>query len=106
MSNVIQTALANAIQQFGENYDLIRSGTTLPRRAIIAPMDNSTAGVYFDSNEQVGLEKPAQVLYSVDVSDPPVSGDVYSRDGRLWTVRKTYFTRVNDVVVMILCLCD
>ncbi len=91
----------------GEAFLLIRAGVNLPRRGLFAPMDGPTAGTYFDSNEAVGLLRPALSLYLDGASpDPPLAGDVFFRDGRLWTVRKTHFFRLGSVPLLILALCD
>ena len=91
----------------GEDFILIRSGENRPHRALFAPMDGAAAGTYFDANESVGLLRPALSLYMDGASpDPPVAGDVFFRDGRLWTVRKTHFFRLGDAPLLILALCD
>lgn len=91
----------------GEAFLLIRSGENRPHHGLFAPMDGQTAGTYFDANESVGLLRPALSLYLDGAEpDPPVSGDVFFRDGRLWTVRKTHFFRLGSVPLLILALCD
>ena len=106
MSSFLLAPVVAAFAQYGEDYILIRGGVNLPHRGLFAPMDNATTGVYFDANEEVGLLKPAQLLYMAAPADPAVAGDIYTRDGRLWTVRKTYDFRVSGVVIVQLCLCD
>ena len=106
MSSFLLAPVVAAFALYGEDFDLIRSGETRPHRGLFAPMDNATTSVYFDANESVGLLRPAQVLYMAAPADPAVSGDVYFRDGRLWTVRKTYDFRVSGVVIVQLSLCD
>lgn len=91
----------------GEAFTLIRAGASLPGRGLFAPMDGATAGTYFDANESVGLLRPALSLYlDGALADPPVTGDVFFRDGRLWTVRKTQMFRLGDTPLLILALCD
>jgi len=96
----------------GEAFTLIRSGVNRAGRGLFAPMDGATTGTYFDANESVGLLRPALSLY-LDGSptgtfgaDPPVAGDVFFRDGRLWTIRKTQFFRLGETPLLILALCD
>ncbi len=58
-------------------------------------MDSGTAATYFDANETVGLLRPALSLYlDGSLADPPLVNDIYFRDGRLWTVRKTQTFRL------------
>ena len=96
----------------GEAFTLIRSGVNQPRVGLFAPMDGATAGTYFDANELVGLLRPALSLYldgspsSASGADPPVAGDVFFRDGRLWTIRKTQFFRLGETPLLIQALCD
>jgi len=69
--------------------------------------DGQTVATYFDANESVGLQKPALSLYlDGGQTDPPLVNDVYFRDGRLWTVRKTQLFRLGDTPLLILALCD
>jgi hypothetical protein len=72
-------------------------------------MDNSTTSEFFDANEAVGLIKPSQSLY-LEAGDDPASvavpGDIYFRDGRLWTVRKVHVYRIKDTPLVLLALCD
>ncbi len=98
--------------RYGESFTLIRAGVSLPRRGLFAPTDGATAGTYFDANESVGLVRPALSLYedgspgSASGADPPAGGDLFFRDGRLWTVRKTQLFRLGDAPLLILALCD
>lgn len=98
--------------RYGEAFTLIRAGQNLPRRGLFAPTDGQTAGTYFDANESVGLVRPALSLYldggpaSASGADPPGGGDIFFRDGRLWTVRKTQLFRLGDTPLLILALCD
>ncbi len=93
--------------RYGEAFTLIRSGQNHPGQGLFAPMDGQTAGTYFDANESVGLLRPALSLYADGgQSDPPLAGDVFFRDGRLWTVRKTQTFRLGDTPLLILALCD
>lgn len=91
----------------GEAFTLTRGGAGRALRGLFAPMDGQTVGTYFDANESVGLQKPALSLYmDGGQADPPRVNDVYVRDGRLWTVRKTQFFRMGDTPLLILALCD
>lgn len=94
---------------YAEPFSLIRSGDSSDRRGLFLPMDNGTTGEFFDANEAVGLLRPAQSLY-LEAGDDPASvavpGDVYFRDGRLWTVRKTQAYRVGGTALVLLALCD
>jgi len=91
----------------GEAFTLTRAGASRTLLGLFAPMDGQTVGTYFDANESVGLLKPALSLY-IDggQTDPPLVNDVYTRDGRLWTVRKTQVFRLGDTPLLILALCD
>lgn len=91
----------------GEAFTLIRAGANHPGTGLFAPMDSGTTASYFDANESVGLLRPALSLY-VDgaMADPPVANDVFFRDGRLWTVRKTQTFREGGTALLILALCD
>jgi len=106
MSTFLLAPVLAAFALYGEDFILQRSGVNLPHRGLFGPLDGATTTIYFDANETVGLLRPAQVLYMAAPADPAVSGDVYMRDGRLWTVRKTYFFRFSGVVIVQLCLCD
>ncbi len=91
----------------GELFTLIRASRNRPAVGLFAPMDGQTSGTYFDSNEAVGLLRPALVLYADGAQpDPPLAGDIFFRDGRLWTVRKTHVFRLGDLPLLILALCD
>ena len=67
-----------------------------------------TAGTYFDANESVGLLRPAlsPVHGRRAVPTRRAPNDVFFRDGRLWTVRKTQFFRLGDTPLLLLALCD
>jgi len=93
--------------RYGEAFTVIRAGQNRPGRGLFAPMDGQAAGTYFDANEAVGLLRPALSLYGDGGQpDPPLAGDVFFRDARLWTVRKTQFFRLGDTPLLILALCD
>ena len=93
--------------RYGEALTLVRSGESLPLRGLCAPMDAATAGTYFDANESVGLLRPALSLYLDGAApNPPTLNDVFFRDGRLWTVRKTVTFRLGDTPMLLLALCD
>ena len=91
---------------YGEALTLVRSGESRTMQGVCAPMDNATAGTFFDANESVGLLRPALSLYVAGSSDPPTLNDVFFRHDRLFTVRKTHLYHVADVVVLCLVLAD
>ena len=93
--------------RYGEALTLVRGGVNHPVRGLCAPTDGAEAGAYYDANESVGLLRPALSLY-VDggSADPPLPNDVFFRDGRLWTVRKTFAFRLGDTPLLLLALCD
>jgi hypothetical protein len=108
MSQVaLQRQVALLLRQYGESFTLTRAGTTIGGIGLFAPLDNSNVAIFFDANEQVGLLRPALNLY-VDGggSNPPLPADVFFRDGRLWTVRKTFTYRISGTAILLLCLCD
>lgn len=93
--------------RYGESFSLVRSGAARPACGLFAPMDASEAGTYFDANESVGLLRPALSLYMDGATpDPPQVNEVFFRDGRLWTVRKTQLFRLDDAPLLLLALCD
>lgn len=104
----VQRPLTAAFVHYGETITITRSGAAQPpQQGFCAPMDNSTTGVYFDANEAVGLLKPALILYlDATTATVPVTGDIFFRDGRTWTVRKIHFFRISNTIVLILALCD
>ena len=91
--------------RYGETFTLIRSGVNRPGLGVFAPLDAGETGTYFDGNETVGLLRPALSLYA-DGSDPPALNDLFYRDGRLWTVRKTQIFRLVSTPLLVLALCD
>lgn len=92
---------------YGESWIRLRAGERRTFSGVFAPLDGPTLGVYFDGNESVALLHPALALY-VDGADPdlPAAGDVFYRDGRLWTIRKTQVFRWGDTPLLALALCD
>lgn len=94
---------------YAEPFTMIRAGESSGNRGLFLPMDNSITGEFFDANEAVGLIKPSQSLYLEPGDDPfsvAASGDIYFRDGRLWTVRKVHVYRINNTPLVLLALCD
>ena len=93
--------------RYGEAFTFIRAGMNHSGTGLFAAMDSQTTASYFDANESVGLLRPALSLY-VDgaLTDPPIANDVFFRDGRLWTIRKTQTFRQGDTPLLILALCD
>lgn len=102
-----QRRVAALMTRYGESLTLVRAGVNLPLQGLCAPMDGGTAGTYFDANESVGLLRPALSLYVDGVqANQPTANDVFFRDGRLWTVRKTVTFRLGDTPMLLLALCD
>ncbi len=106
MRDFLTRPVADMFRRYGEDFTLDRAGSLTPRRGLMVPMSNSDTAVYFDANESVGLIKPALSLYLPGTEDAPLEGDIFTRAGRLWTVRKTWPFVVNNVVVVYLALCD
>ena len=93
--------------RYGEAFALLRSGVSRPCLSVFAPLDGPASGTYFDGNETVGLLRPALSLYADGADpDPPALNDLFYRDGRLWTVRKTQIFRLVNTPVLVLALCD
>ena len=98
--------LAALVALYGESVTLIRASREKgPQSAFISPIGDQYVGTFYDSNEAVGLIRPTLTLHLVD-GEVPLSGDIFFRDGRLFTIRKTHLYRVVDVVVLILALAD
>lgn len=93
--------------RYGETFTLIRSGVNRPSLGLFAPLEAGATGTYFDGNETVGLSRPALSLYADGSGpDPPALNDLFYRDGRLWTVRKTQIFRLVSTPLLVLALCD
>lgn len=92
---------------YGETWTRLRAGISRSQLGLFTPMDSPAVGTYFDGNESVGLLHPALALYTDGAdSDPPVADDLFYRDGRLWTIRKTQVFRLVSTPALILALCD
>lgn len=93
--------------RYGEGYTLTHAGVSRGRLGVFALLDGPATGTYFDGNESVGLLRPALSLYS-DGTDPdlPAVNDLFFRDSRLWTVRKTQLFRLVGTPLLALALCD
>lgn len=93
--------------RYGEAFTLTRAGVDHPGLGVFAPLDAGATETYFDGNETAGLLRPALSLYT-DGADPnpPVVNDLFYRDGRLWTVRKTQVFRLVSTPLLVLALCD
>ncbi len=93
--------------RYGEMFTLTRTGADRRGLGMFAPLDAGETGTYFDGNETVGLLRPALSLYT-DGADPnpPALNDLFYRDGRLWTVRKTQIFRWGGTPLLVLALCD
>ena len=101
-----QERLTALVALYGEAFTLNRAGEDLARTAFITPIGDQYVNTFYDANEAVGLLRPTMTLYLVGNTDPPVGGDIFFRDGRLFTIRKTHLYRVADVIVLILALAD
>jgi hypothetical protein len=92
-----------------EHFTLVRAGSGSDQLGLFLPMDNSVTSTFFDANESVGLQKPALTLY-MEPGDNPSSlcrvNDVFNRDDRLWTVRKTHVYRIGNTPLVLLVLSD
>ena len=115
MSDIRAVAYGRRIRAiFGRAAELItveQAGVGRDYRALLAPMTNAEAAVYFDANESVGLTKPSLSAWFEGEDVPgaagaPLVGDIFTRDRRLWTVRKTQIFRKGDRALLVLALCD
>ena len=111
MTDVLAAARARRVsalfRSYGETWTRIRGGVNQPQLGVFTPMDGPTLGTYFDGNESVGLAHPALALYADGADpDPPAANDLFYRDGRLWTIRKTQVFRLVSTPVLVLALCD
>ena len=102
-----QARVSAGFGRFGEAVTTERAGVGRDRRGMFAPLDLSASSVYFDANEAVGLVRPGLLFYLDGAdTDPPLSGDIFTRDGRLWTVRKTQTFRLGDTPLLVVAVCD
>ena len=102
-----QMRVSAGFGRFGETVTVERAGIGRDRRGVFAPLDLSAASVYFDANEAVGLVRPGLLFYGDGAdADPPLVGDIFTRDGRLWTVRKTQTSRLGGTPLVVLAVCD
>ena len=111
MSDLLALSRARRVSalfvRYGETFTLTRAGVSRSRLGVFTPLDGPATGTYFDGNESVGLLRPALSLYC-DGSDPdpPAVNDLFFRDGRLWTIRKTQIFRLVSTPLLVLALCD
>ncbi len=102
-----QARVTAGFGRFGETVTTERAGVSRDRRGVFAPLDLSAASVYFDANEAVGLLRPGLLFYGDAAdADPPLVGDIFTRDGRLWTVRKTQTFRLGETPLLVVAVCD
>ncbi len=102
-----QARVSAGFERFGEAVMTERAGAARTRRGVFAPLDLSASSVYFDANEAVGLVRPGLLLYLDGAdADPPLAGDIFTRDGRLWTVRKVQAFRLGDTPLLVVAVCD
>lgn len=99
--------IAGLFAHTGESFTLIQASRERPCVGLFVVGSFQTVGAFYDSNEAVGLIRPALSVYvSGAEPQPPLSGDLFFRDGREWTVRKTWIFRVGDTAALNLALCD
>ena len=102
-----QARVSAGFGRFGEAVTTERVGALRERQGVFAPLDLSASAVYFDANEAVGLVRPGLLLYLDGAdADPPLVGDIFTRDGRLWTVRKTQTFRLGNTPLLVMAVCD
>ncbi len=102
-----QARVSAGFERFGETVTVERAGIGRDRRGVFAPLDLSASSVYFDANEAVGLVRPGLIFYGDGGdSDPPLVGDIFTRDGRLWTVRKVQTFRLGGTPLVVEAVCD
>ncbi len=102
-----QARVSAGFGRFGEGVTVERAGVGRDRRGVFAPLDLSASSVYFDANEAVGLVRPGLLFYLDGAdADPPLVGDIFTRDGRLWTVRKTQTFRLGNTPLLVVAVCD
>ena len=102
-----QARVSAGFGRFGETVTTERAGIGRERQGVFAPLDLSAASVYFDANEAVGLVRPGLLMYLNGAdADPPLAGDIFTRDGRLWTVRKVQTFRLGDTPLLVVAVCD
>ncbi len=102
-----QARVSAGFRRFGETVTTERAGVGRDRRGVFAPLDLSASSVYFDANEAVGLVRPGLLFYLDGAdADPPLAGDIFTRDGRLWTVRKVQTFRLGDTPLLVVAVCD
>lgn len=109
----VQNAVGAAFAQFGSDLTVTTAGAGRTVRAILSPMDNASAAIYFDANEQVGLFKPSVLLYVAGTEPhPPLVDDTFTDadfpgpSRTTITVLKVQAFRVAGVVALYLALCD
>ncbi len=102
-----QARVSAGFRRFGEAVTVERAGASRARRGVFGPLDLASSSVYFDANEAVGLTRPGLLFYGDGAdADPPQAGDIFTRDGRLWTVRKTQTFRLGDTPLVAVAVCD
>ncbi len=86
--------IAAKIAAFGEDYIL----GSVTYRGIFKPLDSSTMNIYLDDVEKFGVIHPGLLL----VTAPDVSisiSDTINRDGRTFTVIKTFLQSIASTPV-------
>jgi hypothetical protein len=110
-ADAYQKRLAGLFAQSAASVTVTRGGVDHTSSCFYEPMDNNTANLYFDGNEEVGLVRPALMLW-LQASAEVLVGDVFTYDiltrpgGDLYTVRKLYYFRQGTTPLVLLALCD
>ena len=101
-----QQRVAALLGLYGEAITLERAGESRNTVGVMSPIDDQYINTFYDADEAVGLLRPTLTVYLAGNDAPPLVADIFTRDERLWTVRKVYPWRVVDVIVFYLALCD
>ena len=68
--------------------------------------DGPLVAQYFDSSEALDLIRPVLAVYLDPTVYVPVVGDTFSRDGRLFTVRRVGLYKECGTALLLAALCD
>ena len=101
-----QARVAAAFARYGEAFTLTHNGADSTLTGVFAPLDATTANVYFDPNEAAELVRPGLIVYLDGTVTPPAAGDTLTRDGRLYQVRRVDVRRVAGVPLVVVVILD
>ena len=101
-----QQRVAQAFARFGEAFTLTHDGADRTLTGVFAPLDATTANVYFDPNEAAELVRPGLVVYLDGTVPVPSVGDTLTRDGRLYQARRVDTRRVAGVPLVVIVILD